>query len=113
MIARNVTKNTLLGDQIVLAHTRREINRGLLGREQLQTGEGMWLNPCGSVHTFWMKFAIDVVYLSRDMRALKIVHQMWPWNMSFAPWSSHSTLELPIGTCRQTGTEVGDRLAIE
>ena len=113
MIAKNISRNQILGEQVTQVSKRHEVRRGLLNHSELKNGEGLWLNPCGSVHTFFMKFAIDVVYLSREQKVLKVVPEMWPWNISFAPWSTWSVLELPMGVCRTTQTEIGDRLSIE
>jgi hypothetical protein len=83
--------------------------KGLLGRETLSAGEGLWIVPCESVHTFGMRFPIDLVYLDRDKRVKKIRSDVPPWRMSVC-LSAHSILELASGSIRRTGTKPGDML---
>jgi uncharacterized membrane protein (UPF0127 family) len=84
-------------------------NKGLLGRESLSPGEGLWIIPCEAVHTFWMHFSIDLVYLDRQKRIRKLSSEVPPWRLS-ACLTAHSVLELPPGTIRNTQTERGDAL---
>jgi uncharacterized membrane protein (UPF0127 family) len=86
-------------------------NKGLLGREGLSSGEGLWIIRCEAVHTFWMRFSIDLVYLDRKKRIKKLSRQVPPWRLS-ACLTAHSVLELPPGTIRNTATERGDALQI-
>jgi uncharacterized membrane protein (UPF0127 family) len=84
--------------------------RGLLGHRDLLRGQGMLIRPTWSVHTAFMRFAIDVVFLDEDLTVLKIVRQLRPWRAT-ARWRAHSALELRAGECERLGIEVGDRLA--
>jgi uncharacterized protein len=84
--------------------------RGLLGREQLPHGQGMLIRPTWSVHTAFMRFAIDVVFLDAELTVLKIVRQLRPWRAA-ARRRAHSVLELPAGECERLRIDVGDRLA--
>jgi len=84
-------------------------NKGLLGRDRLSPGEGLWIIPCEAVHTFWMRFPIDLVYLDRKKQILKLVSEVLPWRLSACLWA-YSVLELPPGTIRKTQTQPGDRL---
>ena len=85
---------------------------GLLKHDHLDPGQGLWIAPCESVHSFFMKFAIDLVYLDRKHRVRKVRHRMVPWRVS-ACLTAHSILELPAGTVEATGTRPGDQLEIE
>src|SRR5580658_9539426 len=67
----NVTRQTLLADALEVADSGAKRNKGLLGRKGLSAGEGLWIVPCESVHTFGMQFSIDLVYLNRDLRIKK------------------------------------------
>jgi len=95
-----------------VADTSEKRRTGLLKHERLAPGEGLWIVPCESVHTFFMKFAIDLVYLDKQKKIKKIRHAVGPWRMS-ACFSAHSVLELPAGTLKETGTEPGDELAMD
>ena len=95
-----------------VADTSAKRRTGLLRHSQLDPGEGLWIKPCESVHTFFMKFAIDLVYIDRGQKVRKVRHAVPPWRLS-ACLTAHSILELPAGTAQQTGTQRGDQLVIE
>ena len=83
--------------------------RGLLGRRRLDDGEGILLRPASSVHTWFMLFPIDVVFLDRDLAVLRVVPRLRPWR---AVWrrGAAAVLELAAGECVVRGVGVGDRL---
>ena len=112
MVVRNLTRNTILADAAELADTSEKRRTGLLKHERLDPGQGLWIVPCESVHSFFMKFAIDLVYLDRNSRVRKIRHRMVPWRVS-ACLSAHSIIELPAGAVAASGTQAGDQLEME
>jgi uncharacterized membrane protein (UPF0127 family) len=83
--------------------------RGLLGRKRLDDGEGILLRPASSVHTWFMLFPIDVVFLDRDLAVLRVVPRLAPWRAAFGRGAA-SVLELAAGECAARGIGVGDRL---
>jgi uncharacterized protein len=105
----NLTRSTLLATSIELADNGPKRNKGLLGRKGLSQGGGLWIVPCESVHTFWMQFPIDLVYLDRTKRIKKLRSDVRPWRLS-ACLSAYSILELPSGTICNTQTQVGDTI---
>ena len=100
-----------LGHSIEVAGRRPERRKGLLGRADLPEGGGLWIVPCEAVHTFGMRFPIDLVYLDRHMRVKKVRSDVGPWRMSGC-LTAHSVLELPAGTVRRSGTKQGDLLEL-
>lgn len=98
----------LLAGRVIRANTAVSRARGLLGREALPPGEGLWLLPCRQVHTCFMRFAIDVVFLDRAHRVVRICAGLKPWR--FSPWVSDaaSALELAAGIAADLGP--GDSL---
>ncbi|MGD0893367.1 MAG: DUF192 domain-containing protein [Terracidiphilus sp.] len=92
-----------------VADTSEKRNIGLLGRKGLGSGEGLWIIPCESVHTFFMKFPIDLVYLDRNKEIKKLRDAVPAWRLS-ACLSAHSILELPAGTIRSSQSQLGDIL---
>ena len=108
----NMTRNTQLAQNAQLAGNGRNRRKGLLGRESLPHGEGLWIVPCEAVHTFWMRFPIDLVYLNRRHEVVKIRTNVPPWRLSGC-LRAHSVLELPVGTIHQTQTMPGDLLSLE
>jgi len=101
----------VLGDAVTVADSSPTRNVGLLKHNSLNDGEGLWIVPCQSVHTFFMKFAIDLVYMDKQRRVRKVRHAVPPWRISACIWA-HSVLELPAGIAAATGTEIGDQLSI-
>ena len=107
----NVTRRATLATSLEVARTSAERSKGLLGRNSLPLGGGLWIIPCESVHTFWMQFSLDLIYLDRSLRVKKVRHAVAPWRIS-ACLSAHSVIELPVGIIRESGTQPGDQLQI-
>lgn len=105
----NVTRGTVLATCLEVADSGPKRNKGLLGRKGLAAGGGLWIVPCESVHTFFMQFPIDLVYLDRKNIVKKVRDSVGPWRLS-ACLSAHSIIELPAGTIRDTQTQPGDTL---
>ncbi len=105
----NQTRQTEIGARIAVADHGARRRKGLLGRNGLDEGEGLWIVPCEAVHTFGMRFAIDLVYLDRGKRVVKVRHSVGPARMS-ASLRAHSILELRPGTVAATGTQPGDQI---
>lgn len=112
LVIRNLTKQSLLADRAILANTSATRRTGLLKHDSLPQGEGLLITPCEGVHTFGMKFPIDVIYLSKKRVVLKIRPEMPRRRISFC-LRAHSVLELPAGMAGKTSTAVGDQLDIE
>ena len=108
----NQTRGRLLADRADVADTSAKRRTGLLNHKGLAPGEGLWIVPCEGVHTFAMKFPIDVVFLNRKRKILKIRPNMVRGRIALS-LMAHSVLELPAGTLAQTGTERGDQLELE
>lgn len=109
MVIRNVTRQVILADRAMAADTSQKRRTGLLKHEALPEGEGLWIVPCEGVHTFGMKFPIDVIFLNKRRVILKIRKNMPRRRMSLC-LRAHSVLELTAGMADKTGTEPGDQL---
>jgi hypothetical protein len=101
----------VLAEQCGLALTTWQRFRGLMLRRELPEGRGLLLPHCSSIHMFFMRFPIDVVYLGAQGEVLKIVRRLKPWRLSFCP-GAQSTLELPAGTVGRTGLEPGQTVRL-
>ncbi len=110
--ALNRTRGTLLAARLEVANSGPARRKGLLGRKGLAGGEGLWIIPCESVHTFFMRFAIDLVYLDRQNRVKKVRSRVGPWRLS-ACFSAYSVIELAAGAVHSSHTERGDTLEFE
>ena len=86
--------------------------RGLLGRKELPRGEGMLLRPAASVHTAFMHFAIDVVFLDREFQVVHVAHSVPPWRVARTKGAT-MVLELPAGECSRRDLQPGDRLTLD
>ena len=108
----NQTRGRVLADRADIADTSAKRRTGLLKHSRLEPGEGLWIAPCEGVHTFGMKFPIDVLFLDRKRRVVKVRGGMPRWRMS-ACLRAHSVLELPSGTAAASETQAGDQLDLE
>lgn len=110
---KNETRGKFLADRAEDARSAYQRMRGLLGRKSLAIGEGLHIAPCNSIHTFFMGFAIDALFLDRDGRIVKLLEAIPPWRVSGIYFRAHSVLELPAGVASASGTSEGDRLTFE
>jgi len=109
----NATRGTELASSALAAHRFWPRLVGLLGRARLEAGQGLVLERCNSIHTAFMRFAIDAVYVDKSGRVIKTVPHLKPFRMSGVLRGGHSVIELPTGTIAQTGTTAGDELHFE
>lgn len=70
---------------------------GLMGRAPLGRGRGLFLAPCPSIHTFFMRFDLDLIFVSRDLRVVRIVPSVAPWRMAWGGQGAWAVLELQAG----------------
>ena len=110
LIATNVTRGIVLADHGRVADTAWSRVVGLLRDKGLAEGDGLWIVPCNSIHSFAMKFVFDAIFLDRDLKIVHLMREMKPWRISAIKFDSHSVLELPAGLIAGTGTQIGDQL---
>ena len=107
--AVNVSKGAkIVAARVEWAGTSAQRRRGLLGRDGLDPEESIYLAPCEWIHTFRMRFPIDVAFLARDGRVLALHHNLKPNRISKLVLRAQGVLELSAGRLRATDTEVGD-----
>ena len=99
-----------MGDSVTLAETFARRFIGLLGRQSLKPSQGIWLEPCRSVHMFFMRFPIDVLFVDRRGRVVSAVSRLRPWRIAFGGAGTTAALELPVGMIEKTDTRPGDVL---
>jgi uncharacterized membrane protein (UPF0127 family) len=100
---------TTICERCVVADRMWPRMKGLLGRRQLPAGEGLLIRPAPSIHTFFMRFAIDAVFVSRDGDVLKVAANVQPWRTRSCR-KAHAVLELAAGEAARCGIAVGERL---
>ena len=107
--------NQRTGDSVAtdveLAVTRTSRRRGLLGRDCLDASAALILEPCAAVHTAFMRFNIDVVFVNRSGYAVKIVEDVPPWRIAVAT-QAHAVIEMAAGTLKRHDVSIGDRLYV-
>lgn len=108
----NSTRGTTIATCAAIADSPDKRRIGLLNRDSFAPGEALWIKPCGSIHTFGMKFPIDVLFLNDQRYIIGIMPNMQPEETSgrFPYCKFDSVLELPAGTVEATGTRAGDGL---
>jgi uncharacterized membrane protein (UPF0127 family) len=112
-VARDVENGLIVANRVTVASRRLERAVGLLGRSHLEAGEALWITPCHGVHTWFMRFTIDVIAMDADGVIVDAVSMLKPWRMRLPRPGAHSVLELPAGTLLAAPVKVGHRLQIE
>lgn len=109
----NTTRATTLAERCGVANTFWTRLRGLMGRSALEPGSGLLIFPEWSIHTFFMRFPIDVLFLDRSNRVLTL-HTAMPPNRPYAgAWGGYAVLELPAGSIAASQTSTGDVIGME
>jgi uncharacterized membrane protein (UPF0127 family) len=107
---RDITRGTTVGTRITVADTFLTRLIGLAGRRRLDAGCGLLIRPSSGIHTFGMRFPIDVVALNRKMVVLKLWHRLAPFRTTSISLRTHSMLELPAGQINRCQMKIGDQL---
>jgi hypothetical protein len=105
----NQRTDEALAYRVEVAVTRRDRRRGLLGRDEFDASSALILAPCAAIHTMFMRFDIDAVFVDDDGRAVKVVPDLSPWRVAIDA-TAHAVVELPAGSLRERPVSVGDRL---
>jgi len=84
---------------------------GLMGRRQM-VGDGVWMENCRSIHTCFLRFSIDVIFIARDLRLLRIVAELPPWRLVWAPKGTVHVVELPAGSIRRAKLTLDSEIKI-
>ncbi len=112
MEVANLTRGTVLGSEIRIADTALSRLVGLLGHSGLSPGNGLLIAPSSGVHTFGMRFPINVVALDRDFCVRGVWEGLGPFRIAALGFKTHKVLELPVGAIRESQTQVNDQLAL-
>ncbi len=110
---KNMDTGAVIADRVGVAATRAARAVGLLNRDGLEPGEGLWIVPSRGVHTCWMKFAIDVVALDDRGVVIDRVAHLKPWRVRLPRRGTAGVLELAAGTLDSSGTQVGHRMEFQ
>jgi uncharacterized protein len=112
LVLMNARTGRPVASHVDVAVSRQARRRGLLGRTTLKTTEALVLAPCAAIHTLFMRFAIDVVFVGGDGRVLRVVRDLPPWSMAIAPLAA-AVIELPAGAIGSNRVAIGDQLYLD
>lgn len=102
----------LLIDQLETAESFWERGKGLLGRKSLAPNQALWINPCNNIHTFFMKFTIDCIFVDKKMEIKNLAKNVGPFRFVGPFWKSHSVIETNAGLIEAKKLEIGDHLYV-
>ncbi len=108
----NTTRQTIIAKHIIVAASTAERMRGLLDRESINPQEALIITNCKSIHMFFMKFAIDVIFVDKAHKVVGLCPNIKPFELSPIFWQASQAIELPTGTIAQTSTHLNDQLTI-
>lgn len=109
---RNLTRNSNLVEYAEFANSFLSRGMGLMGRKHLPANTGLILYPNNNIHMFFMRFAIDVIFVDRQHRVVGLRENFKPWRPFAGAAKARYTLELPVGVIQQSQTQLGDQLAV-
>jgi uncharacterized membrane protein (UPF0127 family) len=107
----NLTRGTVLAEQVLVADSPLPRMRGLLGRGALRPGEGLLLQPAPSIHSAFVRFSFDAVFLDFNLRVVRVVPRVKPWRTASARRAA-SVLQLAAGEAERRGVQVGDQIVV-
>ena len=108
----NVTRGTVVGERVRVATSAMDRSVGLLRTPEVLAGEGLWIERSPSIHMFFMRYAIDAVFVNGNMHVTRIAAHLKPWRMVLWAFGARDCLELRAGAAEQSGTTVGDELRL-
>ncbi|MEO7295566.1 MAG: DUF192 domain-containing protein [Candidatus Limnocylindria bacterium] len=108
----NVTRGTTVGDRVRVASSSVDRSVGLLKTPEVKPGEGLWIERSPSIHMFFMRYAIDAIFISRAGRVTKVVSNLKPWRVVWWARGARDCLELRAGAAAESGTQPGDELRL-
>ncbi len=111
--AINTTKNLVVAEHVKMADNYFSRLKGLMGAPGLPEGHGLWITPCADIHSCFMRFEFDAIFVDQEGRVVHLIERMKPWRMT--PWikGSKAVLELDGGVIAKTGTALGDTVVLE
>lgn len=108
----NISKGSILAEKAAIANTFISRAIGLLNRKELNKGEALILSPSNSIHSLFMRFTIDAIFVDKKGKVVGILPSFKPFRLSPIYFRSNSTIELPENTIQLTKTQPGDTIQI-
>jgi len=105
-------KAELILPELLIAESFWSRMKGLLGKKELSSTQALWIRPCNNIHTFFMKFTIDCIFVNRSNVIQKIYPRVGPFRIAGPVWKANSVLEFPEGTAEKWNLKIGDQLHV-
>jgi uncharacterized protein len=112
MQLKNSSKNQIISSQLEVAKSVLARMQGLLGRDSISQESALWITPCNNIHTWFMKFPIDAVFVDRKLIVKSVHSNIQPWRLIWPQIQAHSVFELPAGRANATNIQPGDQLDV-
>jgi len=112
MRIKNLTSQISLASNCEIADNFYTRFKGLIGRRSFPEGCGMLIRPCNSIHMFFMKFPLDIVFVDKTNTVVSVLENIKPWQISPIVRNAYYTIELPVGTITGSSTKPGDKLLL-
>ena len=114
-MARLIHKKTqtVLVDSVIKAENILNRIKGLMGTQDMPLKEALWISPCANIHTFFMKFPIDVIFVDRKLKITSLSHSVPSSRFVFGGWKSHSVFEMKANQIRNYQIKKGDELYVD
>lgn len=112
MASLMIKNNNLLSENLEIADTMMSRMKGLLGRSSLERDQMIWIHYCNSIHTFFMKFSIDCVFLDKDLIVCSIREDVVPWRIVLPILKATSVVEMAAGKAKELNIQIGDQLHV-
>ena len=111
--AFNVTRQQTVAADVQVADNYWKRLVGLMGKPGLPADAGLWIVPCNDIHSFFMRFEFDVIFVDKQNTVVHLVERMKPWRVSKFVKGGRAVLELPAGTIAASGTQLGDLIELQ
>ena len=109
----NKTNSFVVAEEATIANTPFKRMKGLLGRKELKEGQALVLDPCNSIHTFFMRFPIDILFLDKNNKIIKTISCLKPFRLTAIYFNAALAIELPSGKIQSLSIHKGDNLSLE
>lgn len=106
------SSNKMIVERLTVAKSLKDRTVGLLKYDKISDDQGLWILSCRSIHTFFMKFSIDVIFVDKKMRVVALVENVSPYKLLFPRWSADSVIEVNAGLTKKWNLEIGEVLRV-
>lgn len=111
VILKNITKKNIIAENGNITSNFYDRFKGLLGKKEIKNDEALIIKPCNSIHMFFMKFSIDVIFIDKNDRVCEMIKNIKPWKVSKIIKEAKYVIELKSGKIEEHNIEIGDLIS--